>query len=140
MGAILLEAGIISEQQLDRALREQRSSWNRHLGAVLVELGFAKEETIARALAVQSRCPFVELAKEKITRQAVRLIPERLAQLHTCMPLYVYGNALRVAVANPYDLIALEDLRLAAGRRIDPVVATARDIREAMQLWYAKRF
>jgi hypothetical protein len=140
MGAILLEAGIISEQQLDRALREQRSSWNRHLGAVLVELGFAKEETIARALAVQSRFPFVELTKEKITRQAVRLIPERLAQLHTCMPLYVYGNALRVAVANPYDLIALEDLRLAASRRIDPVVATARDIREAIQLWYAKRF
>jgi len=138
MGAILIEAGVITRPQLEHALREQRSSWNRHLGAILVELGFANEETIAQALAAQSRLTFVRLSEQEINRSAIRMVPERLAELHTCMPLRLYGNTLRVAMANPYDLIAIEDLRLAANRRIDPVVATAGDIRAAVRLWYAK--
>lgn len=140
LGRILLDAGVINEEQLKIALDEQQTAWRRHLGAILVELGFTSEEAVAQTLAAQTKRAFVDLRAENISQEALRLVPGRLAARHMCAPIRVSAGTLTVAMANPLDLIAIEDLRLAANRHIEPVVATARRIRAAIQRhYYGKR-
>lgn len=136
MGRILVNAGVINESQLEAALREQRSAWNRHLGAILVDLGYADEERIGQALAAQTRLPFIYLEKERPEPYAIKVINGKLAQHHTSLPLRVQGRELTVAMANPLDLVALEDLRIASGLEIEPVVASARAIRARLRDYY----
>ncbi len=136
MGLILLKAGLISTEQLEMALSHQRSAWNRHLGAILVELGFVEETAVARAIAAQTRVEFVHLTETPPKMDAVRMISRKLAEHHTVIPMYTQLNDLVVAMANPLDLVALEDLKLATGRPIQPTVATARDIETAINRYY----
>lgn len=136
MGRILVNAGIINESQLEAALREQRSAWNRHLGAILVELGYADEERIAQAIAAQTRLPFVYLDDERAETHAVQLINGKLAHHHSSLPLRVQGRELIVAMANPLDLVALEDLKIASRLDIEPVVASAKEIRAKLRHYY----
>jgi len=140
LGRILLDAGIINEEQLETALEEQQTAWRRHLGAILVELGFTSEEAIAQTLAAQTKHAYVELNAEDLPQEALRLVPGRLAARHTCVPIRASAGTLTVAMANPLDLIAIEDLQLATNRHIEPVAATARRIRAAIQRhYYGKR-
>lgn len=136
MGLILLKAGLISTEQLEMALSHQRSAWNRHLGSILVELGFVEEEAVARAIAAQTRVEFVQLRETPPLVDAVRLVARKLAEHHTVIPLRTHLNELQVAMANPLDLVALEDLKLATGRPIQPLVATAHDIELAIKRYY----
>lgn len=136
LGRILLDAGVIRPEQLEIALGEQQSSWRRHIGVILVDLGFATEENIAQALAAQLALPYVDLRRENISNAALALIARPMALLHTCVPLGIVSSGLRVAMANPLDLVAVDDLRLAAGRAITPVVATASQIRQAISDHY----
>ena len=136
MGLILLKAGLISTEQLEKALSHQRSAWNRHLGSILVELGFVEEEAVARAIAAQTRVEFVHLSETPPLMDAVRMVSRKLAEHHTVIPLRTHLNELQVAMANPLDLVALEDLKLATGRPIQPLVATANDIETAIKRYY----
>jgi hypothetical protein len=136
MGLILLKAGLITSEQLEMALTHQRSAWNRHLGSILVELGFVEDEAVARAIAAQTRVEFVRLTEERPQMDAVRLISRKLAEHHKAIPVKINFNELVVAMANPLDLVALEDLKLASGRPIQPVVATTRDIDNAISRYY----
>lgn len=136
LGQILVDAGVIKDEHLEIALHEQQSSWRRHLGAILVDLGFATEENIAHALAAQLALPFIDLRKEHISEEAVALVGRHLAIHHTCIPLRVSNEGLRLAIANPLDLVALDDLRLATGRNIQPVVATAGQIKQVIRERY----
>jgi hypothetical protein len=133
LGMILVKAGVISASQLEDALREQRSAWNRHLGALLVDLGYASEADIAQTLAAQMRVPYIDIPVEGPEAAALRLVSPNLCQHHTCVPLRFEGNRLVVAMANPIDLIAQEDVRLATGLEIEVVVATASSIRAVIQ-------
>lgn len=132
LGMILVKAGVISTLQLEDALREQRSAWNRHLGVLLVELGYASEADIAQTLAAQMRVTYVDIPVDGPDPAAMRLVSAHLCQHHTCVPLRIKGERLVVAMANPIDLIAQEDLRLATGMEIEVVVATASSIRGAI--------
>ncbi|MFM1920057.1 MAG: hypothetical protein RLZZ303_1691 [Candidatus Hydrogenedentota bacterium] len=136
MGLILLKAGLISAEQLELALSHQRSAWNRHLGSILVELGYVEDEAVARAIAAQTRTEFVRLNEQPPDAGAVRLISRKLAEHHTVIPIRTAFNDLVVAMANPLDLVALEDLKLASGRPIQPMVATGMDIAAAINRCY----
>lgn len=136
MGKILLDAGVLTQQQLETALREQQTAWNRHLGNILVELGFTTEDAIAETLAAQIRAPFVHLNEETVQPEAIAMISGVLAHHHSCVPLRVQEDRLLVAMTNPFDLIALEDLQLSAGRSISPVVAPADEILRALRRYY----
>lgn len=140
MGRILVEAGLISTGQLEVALQEQRSAWNRHLGAILVDLGFVSEEAIAQTLAAQIQAAFVHMPDEYVGADAVSKISGQMARHHTCIPLRIDGGRLVLAMANPFDLIALEDIKLAAGCDVEPVVAAAKDIRVAIKEHYPQLY
>lgn len=136
MGKILTAAGVVTDLQLQSALDYQRASRRRALGSVLVELGYTTEDAIAQALAAQLALPYIELANEPINTNAVSAIPVRMARRHACFPLNYTGHALCVAMANPLDLIALEDLRIASRNHIRPCVATRSDIARHIERYY----
>ncbi|MCC6489450.1 MAG: hypothetical protein IT364_18275 [Candidatus Hydrogenedentes bacterium] len=136
MGDILVDAGVISREQLEEALRQQQDQPQRRLGAILVEMGLAEGDIIAQVLACQLKLPFTRLEQQIPEEAAVRLVSGRLASHHRCIPVRVDEDTVVVAMANPMDLIAIEDMELSTGRRVDPVVASDADIAKAIEWFY----
>lgn len=136
LGDILTAANAITEGQLDEALERQSRIPTSRIGTILVELGAATELTIARVLSAQLQLPYVELAEEAIEDEAVALMSPRLARHHQCMPVRVSGDTLVLAMANPLDLIAIEDVELATRKRVDPVVATQSQVAQSIETFY----
>jgi len=137
MGEVLERAGAITGEQLEACLQLQGEGRHRRLGELLVEMGYASEETIARTLAGQLRLPYLELSPADVDPAAARVVSAQLAQKHQSIPVGMHGPQLTVAMANPLDLVALEDLQLASAHEIEPVVATASAIRAAIEAVYA---
>lgn len=136
MGDVLCEAGVITQAQLDDALAEQRRRPHARLGSVLVELGYAGAEVIARVVASQLDIPYVRLAEERIDRSLAERLPQRLAEMHVCFPVRIEGDELVVAMSNPFDLVAIDDIEKAVGRRVTAAAATEDDIRDAIKTHY----
>lgn len=136
MGEILVHAGILTPRQLDRALTEQRANPQRRLGTILVDMGFTTEEIIARTLASQLRMPFMRLCDARLDGQAVSKLDGKAAIRHLCIPLGVIEGKLVVAMANPLDTAALEELESKTGMPLEPVVSTMAEITAAIVLHY----
>jgi chromosome segregation ATPase len=136
IGAILMDAGIITKNQLDSALDEQKVSKKRRLGSILVEKGLVREEIVAQVVAHQLSLPFVHIPSERIEPAAVSLLNGRLATHHMCFPLRATSSEITVAMANPLDLIAIEDLEIATSLKVRPAVATLADISTAIVRHY----
>ena len=133
LGQMLLRAGAISEAQLAEALAAQRVTRQR-LGELLVQRG-ADPEQVARALAAQLRLPYAEppLHAEP---DAVALVERALALRRRVLPLAVAGPALRLAMADPLDGAAVDDVRFQTGRRVEAVVAAAPAVEAALAAAY----
>jgi hypothetical protein len=136
LGEILLDVGLIDQDQLNGALAEQCDSPQRRLGAILVEKGVTSEDVVARVLARQLGLPFVRLHGNVADPAAVRAITSQLARTRECLPIAVSPASVLLAMANPFNLVAIEEVELATGRRVDPVVAAAGDIRDARRRYY----
>jgi type IV pilus assembly protein PilB len=128
---ILLEQSKISEEQLQQALEAQKGD-KRDLGRTLVSLGFIAEADLARAQAQRLKLEYVELDPESVEREALELVPERMLRKHDALPLSSENGRLVVAMSDPTDLYALEDLRMVAGREIRPVVVTEEDLNRTL--------
>ncbi len=127
LGELLVETGLLSEQDLTRALTEQRSKRGK-LGDVIVSLGMASEEEIAQALSIQLGIPFVELKDIPVEPQAIELITEKVARKHLILPISLEQKDLHIAMADPLSFEAFEDVRFASGFTIKPAIATRSDI------------
>ncbi|MGB9846121.1 MAG: GspE/PulE family protein, partial [Desulfotomaculales bacterium] len=131
IGDLLVEAGLISAAQLQQALLAQRQTGER-LGRVLVSLGFVTEQDILNTLEMQLGIPQINLA-EKLNIQLIRSLPEALLRRHKVVPVKKEGNRLMVAMSDPLNVVAIDDLRLATGLEIDPVLAREQEIDDALQ-------
>jgi len=127
IGDILVETGVISAQQLTEALARQRRTRER-LGRILVEQKVATEKQIAQALAAQLDLPLVNLASARIDPKAVKLIPEALARKRRVLPLVLEGDHLVIAMADPLDVYAVDDVGIAAHRPVKAVVAVESEV------------
>jgi len=136
MGEILVEIGVISPQQLQDALDEQAVTPQRRLGAILIEREYTSEEVVARVLARQLDLPFVRLTEEAVDDAAPRIITAQLAKRRMCVPIAVTPDRIVLAMANPFDLVAVEDVERTIDRRVDPVVTTPSDIASALLRHY----
>lgn len=136
LGSLLIDAGLITEAQLDEALAIQRQEGGK-LGQVLVRSLVATEEDIARTLAEQKGYDFVNLTSYPVDRAAIMLIPERLARRRRIIPIGFHGDAVVLAMADPLDVEAIDDVRLKAGREVVPVVATATQVQYAIDKFIA---
>lgn len=140
MGEILVEQGVLTAEQLHGILNEQSRDPQRRFGTLVVERGYTSEAMVARILAAQLRLPFVELTPESIDPKAPPLISAHLARLHRAVPVRQELGKLVLAMANPLDLIAIEDIELASKCHVDPVVATLSSIEAAFKRFYAQPY
>ncbi len=138
-GEILVDAGVITQKQLSSALEEQRKSPQRHVGAILTEKGLVTEEVVGQAQAHECGVPFVRLAEETLDPEAAKLLSARLAKLHTCMPIRIEGDRFVLAMANPLDLVAIEDIERTTNLTVTPVVAAASEITGALEESYGAK-
>ncbi len=137
-GAVLVRAGIITQEQLERAMHEQAQAPHRRLGSVLVNMGLVTDELVAAVLAAQLQLPYVQVQAEAVEPAAANALPEHIALRYSVVPLRLEADALLVATANPMDLIALEDLERATGRTIRFAVAARDGLPEAVRRAYGK--
>ena len=135
LGDILIEAGGLSQTQLERALAAQKEQGGR-LGKVLVSLGILREEDILIALEKQLGYARIDLNEIVIHADAVEAVPLALAERYLIMPVKKEGRRLTLAMTDPTNFFAMDDIRLISGNEVVPVLATERDIREAIRRHY----
>lgn len=137
IGDMLVEAHKLTEDQLREALKIQKET-NRKLGEILVDSGFVDEHTMAEILENQLGITHVDLTKYHIDPEIPVLISERLASRHNVIPIGINKEMLVVAMNDPLDIFALDDLKLATGYEVEPVISTLSDIQAAIERHYTK--
>ena len=135
LGELLIERGIINEQQLTRALTLQKDKGGL-IGEILVELGFAKEEDIAQSLTAQYGFPYLPLSNYDINSEIVNIVPGRVARQYLLVPIDKIGNNLTLAMSNPLNVQAIEDVELVSGCSVQTFVSTSSDIKKAIEKYY----
>jgi type IV pilus assembly protein PilB len=136
-GELLVEAGTITAEQLAKGLERQRKTGER-LGRALVALG-VREEQIAETLARQLGIPTISLHHHGIDPAAAALLPEPLARKYTVVPVKRNGSRLTLAMADPLDVVALDDVSIATGLGVSPVISTVTEIKAAIERVYGIR-
>ena len=135
LGDLLIKEGLISKDQLDKALAEQKASGTR-LGYNLVKMGFVQETEITKMLARQYRMPAVDLARFEVDSKIVKMIPADIALKHLVLPLKREGRTLTVAMADPTNLGVIDDLKFITRYDIFPVIAGEYTLRMALEKHY----
>ncbi len=127
LGEILLEENLITREQLDQALEVQKTSADR-LGRILVSLGFAGERDVLRAYALQLGVPLLEIGTTPVDDGVAKVLPQSLIKRYNAVPIRRTGNRLTVAMSDPSNVFALDDIRLMTGFEVEPVLASADDL------------
>ena len=138
LGDILLEAGKIQLAQLNRALETHRKT-KRRLGEVLVSEGLITESEIADVLAQQLSLERVDLDKTFVQQDIARSIPKEVAQKYLAIPIYIRDDKLVVAMSDPLNMFAIDDICFITQKKIQPAVATKEQIERAIEIYYSKQ-
>jgi hypothetical protein len=117
LGDMLLEAGLLTAEQLKMALDFQKAVGGK-LGAVIAKLGFIEDSVLCNFIAKQQNLPVVNLKELVIPENLVRRLPRKLVEKHCVLPIHYEDDVLTVATSDPYDLEALEELQLAVDHSI----------------------
>ncbi len=137
LGDLLVEAGLINENQLTAGLGEQQQ-WGGKLGSVLVGKGFISEADLLRVLARQMGVKFVSIWKEGINPKAVKLMKPEVAKEHNIFPFAVTDDIVTVAMTDPRNLQLIDAVEFATGRKLKPVLAELEEIKLAIRKYYDK--
>ena len=135
MGELLVEKGIISPKQLEKAIETQKEK-SGLIGEVLVNLGFATEEDIAQALTSQYGFPYLPLVNYDIDQEVVKTIPENVCRHYCLIPIGKIGKSLTLSMSNPLNQQAVEDVEMICGGPIQVFVSTTTDVRNAIDKYY----
>ena len=128
LGELLIGRGLITDEQLEMA-RHQASQRGRSLGRIVIEMGFVTEGGLVAILAEQLGLDFVDLTEAQIDASAVALVPERTARQHNCIPVrFEEDGRLVLAMADPANVVAVDDIRAMTKRDVRTVVATKADV------------
>jgi len=133
IGAILLSENLITQEQLEKAIEVQKKEGGR-LGSTLIKLGFVDESKIAEFLSKQYNVPYVNLKNTNIDNKVLNSIPRELCQKFLVLPFDRDGQTLKVAIADPSNVYAIEELRFVTGYNIKPYVAVESTIREYLEM------
>ncbi|MFZ5825201.1 MAG: GspE/PulE family protein [Bacillota bacterium] len=138
LGDILLAARLITQRQLETALDTQKKTGGR-LGEVLINLGFVTEFDMCNTLAEQLSYPFIPNPEIQMEPGVAALVSEELARKYRAVPVRLEGNSLTVAMSDPLNFIAIDDISLACGLRVKPAVSPDKAIQRALLKAYAAR-
>ncbi len=136
LGEILLKEGLITPQQLKEALDYQRAHGGR-LGSILVSLGMVHDEAITAVLSRQYGVPAVNLDLFDVDPNAVRLLPEETARKYMILPLARNGSTLTLAMVDPTNVFAIDDIKFMTGLNIEQVVVSELSLERALARYYA---
>ena len=138
LGELLLEQGIISLEQLGKALSAQQDKGGL-IGESLVELGYVREDDIAQSLTAQYGFPFLTLKNYDVSAEITNIIPSRLARRYLLVPVDRIGNNLTLAMSNPLNMQAISDVELLSGCSVQAFVSTSSDIKRAIDKYYKNK-
>ncbi|OGX27267.1 MAG: hypothetical protein A2787_06850 [Omnitrophica WOR_2 bacterium RIFCSPHIGHO2_01_FULL_48_9] len=135
LGELLVERGVVDKDQLSMGLAYQKEKGGL-FGEVLVELKFATEEDIAQALTAQYGFPYLPLINYEIDPEVINAVPENVCRQFCLIPIDKIGKSLSLAMADPLNVHAVEDVELITGCAVQTFVSTASDIRESINKYY----
>jgi type IV pilus assembly protein PilB len=135
LGDILVEFNVITEAQLQDALKVQKETGVR-LGQALIQLGIVTEQRMNEVLEFQLGIPQVALHKYRLDPKVVKLISGELARRHKIIPIERKANKIRLAMMDPLNLVAIDDVQLQTGLEVEPVIATEREIDQVISRYF----
>jgi len=135
LGEMLIKANLLTPKKLQEALEYQKSNGGK-IGFNLVKLGFVKEEDITRVLSNQHGVPAINLRTMELDDSVVKLIPSEVAQKYLILPVSRTGATLTVAMVDPTNVFAMDDIKFMTGYNVEPVVASEVAIKEAIDKYY----
>jgi type IV pilus assembly protein PilB len=136
LGEMMISEGLLSREQLDRALSEQKLHGGR-IGTILRSMGFVTEEEIIKVLGKQMGIQPVTLSSIIIDPDVVTIIPETLARRHQVIPVFKKNRTLTLAMVDPLNVFAIDDLQRATGMEILPVVTSETELMKAIDRFYS---
>ncbi|HBG76147.1 MAG TPA: type II secretion system protein GspE, partial [Clostridiales bacterium] len=135
LGDVLLELGILSSEQLEEELRRQKSTGEK-LEELLIKDGLVNEKQLIQVLKAYRNLPYIDFSGFRIDPQVPRLISESLARRHMLIPVSREGNEIVVAMSDPFNLYAIDDVSIATGLNVKPALALRSSIRIAVDQYY----
>ena len=135
IGQMLIDAGIMTSEDLERGLKEQKKS-GKFICPTLIEMGLLQEDTFLPILARKLNMPLVKIKTLDIKADVISKVPAKFATHYRLIPIALEGNAISLAVTDPLDIHTLDDLKLLLGFEIKPVLAGEKDILEAISRYY----
>lgn len=135
LGDLLVESGMVTEEQLQHVLNIQKTT-GKKIGELFIEEGIVSENQIIEVLEFQFGIPHMDLKKHFIDPEIPRLINERLARRHSLIPVKRDEDKLTVAMADPLNIFAIDDVKIATGLEVIPVISTNKGILEAIEQYY----
>lgn len=138
LGDILLLAGVISQDQVQKALDLQKQKGIR-LGKALIQMGFITSHDIIKALSEQLNIPYVSLGSYQIDQSVIPLIPENIARANQMVPLFKIAKSLTVAMVDPLDVFAIDEISRKTGLEIEPAVCGEDELNQSLDYYYGSR-
>ncbi len=135
LGELLTKASLITQDQLKEALRVQKETGGK-LGETLIKLGFVSEEDITECLSQQFGVPSINLQHFEIDSGVIKLIPGDVARKYNILPVNKTGATITIAMADPTNVFAMDDIKFMTGYNVEPVVASELGIKAAIDSYY----
>ena len=135
LGDLLVSIGLLTQDDLDRALEMQKKTKKR-LGTVLTEYGFISEHQLIEALELQLGVDFIDLSKTPISPEMAHIVPKNIAKHHSVVPVRASRAAVWLAMADPLNFVAIEEVKQISRRRVVPMIATADAVDRAIVTLY----
>ena len=135
LGELLVEKALVTQEQLDEALELQKDKGGL-IGEILVELKYTTEDDIAKMLTAQYGFAYLPLSNYEIDQSLISIIPERVARQYCLIPIDKIGNNLTIAMSNPLNTQAVEDMETLTSCSVQTFVSTASDIKHAIERYY----
>ena len=139
LGQILVDLGYLTDDQLWDVLEEQKQSLGEVIGQVAIRMGLIDDSQVTEALAEQWGMPVINLPETNIPAKMLEIVPQTMAEIYKIVPISVRNEVLTVAMADPQNVEALDDLRNFLGYDVRGAVSNPQDIEEAIAKYYADR-
>ncbi len=133
----LKESKRLTGADLEKALNLCSKEENAKLAEVLVRLGLVSEKEILPLVSHEVKIPFLNLAKYKVNRDLVKFVPEKIARKHRVVPISKIGNVLTLAVEDPFNVLAIDDVTISARCKVERVLSSPKDIEDALNRLYS---
>jgi type IV pilus assembly protein PilB len=135
LGELLLKNNLITSQQLEKALDDQKATGGR-LGDSLIKLGLVQEGELVGFLSKQYGMPSINLAEIKISPEVLKIIPNDVAIKYQVIPVSLRNSTLIVAMVDPSNIFAIDDIKFLTGHRIEPMIASESSMAQALDMYY----